>query len=422
MTMSTNKTTHNNSTPEPRLGFVNRFYAPDLSATSQILTDVAEALASRGHRVLVFTSAMSYDGSKYDQTRETLNGVEIRRIWSTRMGRGSAVGRMIDYLTFYVSITTVLLFSVARGDVIVAKTDPPMMSIPIGWVARVRGAKLINWLQDIFPETATELGFGSQRNLFLQALRSLRNRSLRRAEMNVTIGTRMAEIVEDFGVPADRISVIENFADDAAIERSEKFSPKLREEWGFEPSDFIVGYSGNLGRAHDLDTMLNAAALLHGTPRIKFLFIGGGFHYELLKRLKRERGLSNVFLRPYQPRARLHESLALPNLHWATLKPGLEGYIVPSKVYGIAAAGRPLLMIGDPAGEIGRIIAEFPFGACVQIGNSEQAKDFVLRLQADSKRASAMGEAARSFVDKRASKRNTLTRWGNLIDQITKQN
>lgn len=405
--------------PDRKVIFVNRFYAPDLSATSQILTDVAEALAKTDHTVTVLTSRMSYDGNQTYRPSERLKGVNIHRIWTTRFGRGSTIGRAFDYLTFYLSISLSLLFRLKKNDVLVAKTDPPMLSIPLGFIARLKSAHLINWLQDVFPEVATELGVTSSDNVLARALRSLRNRSLRHAAANVAIGERMKERIIEMGVESDRTTIIENFVDDRAIIHTPDHSPALREEWGLAPDDFVIGYSGNLGRAHDLDTMLDAATALQEKPQIKFLFVGGGFLRERLNQEIATRNLENVLLRPYQPRARLPESLRLPNLHWASLNPKLEGYIVPSKAYGIAAAGRPLLMVGDEDGEIGRFIKAYDFGICVAPGDHARVRKIISDLASDPARLDQLGQNARRFIDERACMQLAFKRWDDLLRNVT---
>lgn len=401
-----------------RICFVNRFYAPDSSATSQILTDVAEWLADRSYRVTVFTSRFSYDGEHEYPKLEHLNGVTIRRVWSTGLGRDSTLRRSIDYLTFYASISINMLFGIMRGDIIIAKTDPPILSIPLGVVARIRGAILVNWLQDLFPEVAIELGLGSRKGIAIRLLKYLRDRSFERAKMNVTIGSRMAEFVSRLKVPTDQICVIENFVDDNNIRMSNDHSNDLRDEWGIKASDFVIGYSGNLGRAHDIDTILDVAEQLRKSSDVKFLFIGGGFQHARLLYEIEQRQLPNIFLKQYQPRSRLNESLALPNLHWASLAPSLEGYIVPSKVYGIAAAGRPLLMIGDKNGEVGRILSKFAFGKCVPKGATAEAIEFILYAKQNPEKSLAMGLEARNFIDSRGSRKQAMQSWESLVRNL----
>lgn len=403
----------------PRLVFVNRFYAPDMSATSQILTDIAEMMAASGYSVTIYTSRMSYDGRKRFCQRETIKDVDVRRIWTTRFGRNSTLGRAIDYLTFHLSATLILALRITRSDLLIVKTDPPMLSVPIGFVTRIKRIKSTNWLQDVFPEVAGELSGQTKKKPVMRLLTFMRNRSLRRAVANICIGSIMAEKVKSFGIPPSRIHVIENFVDDDAIRPQPGHSPQLRSAWGISQDDFVVAYSGNLGRAHDLDTILGAARCLRHEPHIKFLFIGGGYLRDRLA-IEIEKGdLSSVLLRPYQPREKLSESLGLANVHWVSLNPKLEGLIVPSKAYGVAAAGRPLLMIGDVDGEIGSNLEQYDFGASFAPGDVEAVSDCILQLSQSPDRLTAMQESARAFIDQKASKRLAFAKWRALIEHLT---
>lgn len=403
-------------TDRPSIIFVNRYYAPDISATSQILTDVAEGLAKKGHRILVITANKSYDGQKRFPKNDCKNGVKIRRVSTTSFGRKSIPGRVIDYLGFYFFTSILLLSIVKKNQIIIVKTDPPVLSIPLGVIVRIKQAKMVNWLQDLFPEVGFRLGVGSSSGLPGKIIKYFRNRSLRNASMNVAIGHKMLEAVASNGVPENQICVIQNFVDDESIRRSTEHSPNLRIEWGFQLTDFIVAYSGNLGRAHDLTTVLDAAESLSEIPNVKFLFVGGGYQHELLEQEQRKRGLLNLYFRPYQPRHRLNESLALPDLHWASLLPSLEGLIVPSKIYGVAAAGRPLLMIGDPTGEAGRMIQKHKFGKCVPPGEPEQVKQFILELHGKPGLARQFGINAREFIDVEGSRRIAIEKWSKLVE------
>lgn len=401
-----------------RVFFVNRFYAPDLSATSQILTDIAEALAFSGSDVHVVASNMTYDTGRKLNGAETLNGVNVHRIWSTKFGRDNTLGRALDYITFYFSASMFLFRALKKSDIVVVKTDPPMLSVPIGLVTRWRRAFLVNWLQDVFPEIALRLGMSHSINTLTEPLRRLRNRSLKVAKANVVIGRRMAERVADLGISTDSIHIINNFVDDAKIIRSNGHSPRLREEWGYKTTDFIVGYSGNLGRAHDLDTVLEAARALRDHRQIKFLFIGGGFLLERLTQEIEKQNLNNIQHRPYQPRTKLPESMALPNLHWASLRPDLEGLIVPSKLYGIAAAGRPLLMVGDEKGEIGSLVTTHRFGECVWPGEALEAKRSIESFFEDPGKTERYGQNARNFIDSFGSKRQAVDRWAQIVKKL----
>lgn len=403
----------------PEVIFVNRFYYPDYSATAQMLTDVAAGLAKKGRRVRVITSRMGYDdpSSRFPR-RETIDQVHIQRVATTRFGRAFLPGRLIDYLSFYLtSLFSVL--SVARpGSIVVIKTDPPLLSSLLGPAARLKGAQVINWLQDIFPETAAELGVPLARSPFGALLRYLRNRSVRSADMNIAIGPAMAARLRALGVRDERITTLENFCDDAAIRPVARESNALRESWGLSEDDFVVGYSGNLGRAHDLETFLDTAERLRDRTDIRFLFIGGGHLRSRLESEASRRGLLSILTRPYQPRDELSLSLSAADVHWISLQPSLEGLILPSKLYGIAAAGRPVIMVGDPEGDIGRWVRDYGFGYVVPVGADALFAEAILALKDDPDRLIALSRNARGFLEAGRKRTQIIEAWSAMLGQF----
>ena len=159
------------------------------------------------------------------------------------------------------------------GDIVIAKTDPPLMSVVAKPVARRNGARLVNWLQDIYPETAVELGVPFMRGPVAASLAALRNATLREAAATVVVGELMGRKVEALGAPAERIHVIPNWCNDEDIVAAA--DNPLRRQWDLADK-FVLGYSGNLGRAHEFATVLAAAERLRDEPRVAFLMIGGG--------------------------------------------------------------------------------------------------------------------------------------------------
>lgn len=394
-----------------RLFFLNRFFYPDHSATSQMLSDLAFGLAAQGHEVNIITSRQRYDAPDARLAPyEDVNGVRVHRVRTPRFGRANLLGRALDYLGFYVAASTKLLRLVRSGDVVIAKTDPPLISVPAALVARLRGARLINWLQDLFPEVAAALGI---RGLPYRMLSGMRDGSLRKAQANVVIGERMAERLRNRGIPAERIVLIHNWADGKAIQPVAVADNPLRHDWQLADK-FVVGYSGNLGRAHEFDTILQAAALLADDRGIRFLFIGDGAQAQMVRQSAKQRGLDNIVFRPYQPREQLRHSLAAADVHLVVLKPELEGLIVPSKYYGIAAAGRPAIFIGDGAGEIARILKHSDSGQVVNTGDAA-ALAAVIRELRDPLKRQAMGERARALFEQEFQLPIALGRWDALL-------
>jgi colanic acid biosynthesis glycosyl transferase WcaI len=402
-----------------RVIFLNRYFYPDHSATSQILSDLAFFLAGNGHEVCVVTSCQRYDDAAADlPLRERVDGVEVHRVRTTRFGRGNLFGRTADYATFYLAAGWRLWRIARAGDVIVAKTDPPLISVVASLIARWRGARLVNWVQDVFPEVAEALGVRALAGPQAGLLRQLRNAGFRSAAANVVLGEHMAAVVARAGGLAERIRVIPNWADMEAIRPVVAADNPLNREWGLDDK-FIVCYSGNMGRAHEFDTILGAAQRLASKAEsIRFLFIGGGAQRRTVEDEVRIRGLSNVQFRPYQDRAGLSCSLGVGDVHLVSQRPEVEGYVFPSKLYGILAAGRPVVFIGDPLGEISLLVEREGIGVAVRQGDAAGLADQLVRLAGDAVLRDAMGARARVLLCERYDKKIAFKAWLELLGEL----
>lgn len=394
-----------------RVIFINRYFYPDMSATSQMLTDLAFRLVQEGVQVHVVCSDQLYDDpSKKLPSQEVVHGVQVHRTWTSHFGRDRLVGRAMDYASFYVTGSAKLFGLARRGDTVVAKTDPPLISILAAAIARLRGARLMNWLQDVFPEVASHLGANPLPPWLDRQLKKLRDYSLSAAHINVVLGTRMQEHLQERRIPTQQIRIIENWADGDAVIPKSIDACELRAKLGIGDK-FVVAYSGNLGRAHEFETLLGAAEQLHSEPGIVFLMIGGGAKMQHLRTAVESRQLSNFQFLPYQPREQLSDSLAAADVHLASLLPQLEGLIVPSKFYGILAAGRPTIFIGDTDGELARIIKSTGCGAAVPIGNSSALVQAIQALQGDRVAREQMGSRARELFVERYTMGRAARQW-----------
>ena len=368
-----------------RVVFVNRYFHPDHSATSQIATDLAFHLASRGWEVAAITSRQRYDDARARLApREVANGVHIERVWSTRFGRAGLVGRAFDYLTFYLS--AFLAMRRSRDAIVVAMTDPPLLSV----VAAFASKRVVNWVQDLFPEVAEAL------KIRIPFVKGLRDWSLRRARANVVLGDLMSARVP-------RAVVIHNWADG-------KLEPVGRAE--ARPT-FSIGYSGNLGRAHDFTTILGAMQRL---PEVRFVFTGGGAQ---LASVKRE-APANAEFRPYVPREQLSESLSSVDAHLVSLRPALEGLIVPSKFYGILAVARPVIFIGARDGELARLIDAYHCGIVVDEGDVDGLAHAIATLAGDRDAAAAMGARGRALYLDRFAPRHAFAAWERVLEEAAR--
>ena len=408
--------------PQPRTGeprrivFLNRFFYPDQSATSQILSDLAFDLAQRGHDIHIFTSRQRYDDPRARLPAiERVRGVTIHRVKTTQFGRAGAIGRVFDYVSFYGAVWRSALAWTQPGDILVAKTDPPLLSVVGRVIAKRRGLRLVNWLQDLYPEVAAKLGVPLLGGFLGRQLLRLRDASLRSADANIAIGERMAEIVRTRGVASVRVHVIPNWCNDEEIFPVLHEENPCRREWQLE-GKFVVGYSGNLGRGHEFDTLLAAAEILRDEPRLLFLFIGGGKKLDGLRRGVRLDGRFRFL--PYQDRRTLRYSLGAADAHVVSLKPQLEGLMVPSKFYGIAAAGRPAIAITAADGEVARLVRAHDCGVVIEPGQGAMLADTLRNLMRDRDRLDAMGRRGRAMIEEHFTRRQAFERWSDLLENL----
>lgn len=397
---------------DPRLVFVNRYYWPDELATAQLLTDLVEELAADGRRVAVVASRPL--GAAAPPARETRCGVDIVRVAGARAGRGLAA-KAFAYLTFGLAARRALAALLGPGDRVVAMTDPPLLATIAAARARRADASVIHWLQDVHPEIGISLSGSRLLAAVCAPWIRRRDAAWRQAEACVPISRDMAGFVASCGVPPERIRVIPNWAlgADSPASGGSRENP-LREDWRLGDS-VAIAYSGNLGRVHALEPVLAAAAALRGAPGLQFLFIGDGPQRPALEAAARARGLDNVRFLPAQPRARLGASLAAADVHLVTLRAGCERLVFPSKLYGIAAAGRPVIFLGPVDCEIAGIVRDGGFGVTVPPDDAGALAAAVRDLAADAPRRRRLGEAARAWFGQTGGLPAALAAWRALL-------
>lgn len=384
---------------KPSLLFVSQFYHPDVAAVGQHLTDLAGFLAERGHAVTVYAAFPSYsnrDGEPVS-ARERRNGVTIRRFRSTTFGRSTHLGRIADYASFYVQVFAAILMG--RGhDGIVFLTTPPLIGF-VGLLARaMRGQRFAIWSMDLHPAAEFAAGMLRRDSFAGRILQWLWRASHLRADFTVSLGEFMsARLVAD-GVDARRIAVVPPWsaADDFTAAADE--IARYRDALGARDR-FVVMYSGNAGLLHDFGAVCEAMSILATDDSILFVFIGGGPRRRQIEEIAAERRLPNVVFRDYEERARIGCSIAAADAHLVTLLKEFAGIAVPSKVYGVMAAGRPTLYVGPTDSEPAQAILRSGGGEVVdpvmQGSAAQRVVDVIRRWQADPAERQRLGDNAR---------------------------
>lgn len=401
-----------------RIVFINRYYRPDHSATSQLLTDLTLNIQHRDIEIHVITSRMYYSEKKENLSGyEVLESVHVHRVWTTTFGRNKLIGRAIDYFSFYLTSFIKILVIAKKNDLLIAKTDPPLISVIAAVGAKIKRAKLVNWLQDVFPEIAKSLEVKAiSYGLVYSFLKCIRNWSLKVADKNIVLDEAMKSKIADEIHSSNSLEVISNWVvgDVSAIDKSKNY---LVEQWGLDEK-FVVGYSGNLGRAHDYISILEAVNELKSYDDIIFLFIGGGSGYEYLKVKARDNELKNIIFQPYQNINILSYSLSVPDIHLVSLENKLEGLIVPSKFYGILAVSKPMIMIGDEYKGLGKLVRDHDIGNVVPCGNGKNLASKILFMKCSPCYMSDCVHNASKLHREKFRRSIAIERWNNLINKI----
>jgi len=392
------------SDTRPRVIFVNRVYWPSQAATAQLLTDLAEGLAARGWTVHVI-AAGSDPGPR--------NGVTIHRTGAGEK-HGGLLSRTLNYRRFGRRARELVAALARPGDVVVPMTDPPMLGAEVTATGQAAGARVIPWIQDIYPEILTA-HLGAISALPAWPLRLRRDTAWRAADRCVTLGSDMAVRLLARGVPGDRVSIVPNWAPRELQARPDDFDVTARRITWKLADKFIVAYSGNLGRVHEFRTVLDAAELLRERTGIIFQFVGTGAQFDELRATAAKRRLHNIRFRPPEPRETLAASLAAADAHLVTLKPAFADLVYPSKLAGVLAAGRPALFVGPAGGEIARLLAAEGCGQAVAPGEAGLLAEIVTQWQGAPGRRVQLGRQARAAYEKHFTFGGSLARWEEIL-------
>jgi colanic acid biosynthesis glycosyl transferase WcaI len=232
----------------------------------------------------------------------------------------------------------------------------------------------------------------------------------------------MAERLARRRVSCDRIACIPNWCDEIRLAGAgaDDAAQALRAKWGLR-GKFVLGYCGNLGRAHEFETLLGAAERLRDREDIAFLFVGGGYLTPKLQAEVNRRGLGGAFrFESYQPSERLAATLSAADAHWISLRPEMEGLIVPSKFYAAAAAGRPILAAVDERGELAELVRRHDCGAVAPPGDAAAFATAVLTLSGDPARRERQGRNARAMIENAFPRERALDAWVRRLEQVTR--
>lgn len=351
----------------PTVLFINRVYPPDHGATGRMLRDLARGFARDGWEVTVLTTG--------PRGRKERDGTVL-------LHRLRAHGRksMIHYALVWVRLLIAGLRT-PRHDLVVSMTDPPMLVVAGSLIARAKKSRHIHWCQDLYPDLLPVVGVSLPE--WLMGILTRRGRdAMRRCDRIVVIGRCMARSLTTRGLDPKKISVIPNWPDSELVSgRPAPMPQRIAVDVSALPVNakpveeqirdrieqkFRVLYAGNLGAAHPVATILDAAEILqHSHPDIQFVFVGDGPRFEELSSERARRGLDNIKLLPWQPPSRLRALMESGDVHLMSMTPDATGLLSPSKIYAALAIARPCVLVGPSTSEAGRLIEDFGAGRVV---------------------------------------------------------
>ena len=395
----------------PRLLVLNQYYWPGVEATAHLLAELCEALAEE-FEITVVTGMVAGAESP---GRGEKGGVDIVRVGSTAYDRSKLSLRAANYLT-YLGLSLWEGLKVERPDVVLCMTDPPVIADLALVLARRFDAPLVVVSQDVFPEVAVALKRLDNPAL-VELLRLATRTYLKRADRVVAIGDTMRERLVEKGADRDRIVVIPNWIDTADLQPQPRDNAWAREHGLVDK--FVVMHSGNIGHAQDIDKLIRAATFLRDLENLRIVLIGGGARRDELKRLAKLLEVEQVLFMGYQPRELLADSLSAADVHVVGLARGLSGYVVPSRLYGVLAVGRPVLAAAEPDSETAKVIEEVGAGVVVPAGRPELLARAIRRAHDGELDLEEMGRRGREWVVGEGDRTIAIERYRTLLRELT---
>ena len=402
-----------NETRRPRLLVLNQYYWPGVEATAHLLTELCETLTEE-FEVTVVTGILR--GHEGEPRRTERNGVAIVRVPSTAFERSKLAARAANYLT-YLGHALAQALRGTRPDVVMCMTDPPMVGDIALVVARRFRAPLLVISEDVFPEIALELK-RLENPVLIGLLRGLVGLYLKRADRIVAIGETMRLRLEEKGARPERLTVIPNWVDTTVI------TPQPRDNgWARKRrlrNKFVVMHSGNVGHAQNLDSLVRATTFLRDLDDLAVLIVGFGARHDDLLALAKRLDADAVQFLHYQPRDVLPQSLGSGDVHVVGLSTGLSGYVVPSRLYGILSAGRPVIVAADADSETAQVVERVGCGVVIPPGRPELLADAIRDLRARRDELDELGARGRAYVVAEADRAVATARYRELLWELAR--
>lgn len=400
------------------VALLTQYFYPDIPGTAQITTDLALGLKDSGFKVTAYTGWPAYTERERSRSRDVYNGIRIRRAYSRLLSRDGSRRRLLNWGTV-AGITLVNLLRYKKPDVILVDSTSPLL-LMVAWFLRVvRKVPYVCLVQDVYPDIAIQLGVIGPNSTIARIWRNIYRWVYETADGIVVLGPRMRDVVRNNIRPDiwHKCVIIPNWADGNAIVPLISENNPLRHKLGLS-NKLVVIYSGNMGLSHDMQTIVEAADRLRHLENLWFLFVGGGGGRSVVENMVNDKKLNNVTMLPYQPQKVVPYSLTCGDISLVTLRKGIEGLSVPSKLYSSMAAGLAIVGVVGTGSEIGDVIEEYNCGYRVSQGDVDGLVQALVTLNSDARLLSDMRKKARLCFEKNFTREIGIERYVSLVQGI----
>jgi len=401
------------------LVILNQYYHPDVASSGHLLHELAVETAKFNRRVSVLTCFPSY-GPRATWVacakQETVDGVKIRRMRTTRFSKDHILGRLSNAFTFLGPLFVRQAFASNRNRVFMYTSNPPFLGLIGGLVSLMGRHKYVLLLHDSYPHVAICCGT-MRKDGVVEWLWHIGNKFIYRRACETIVLSRMAKelLVKEYKIPPKRVHVIHNWADPTTIAPVPKKDTRFAQANGLV-QPFTLLYSGNLGLYYEFESLLSVAERFQHDENFRLVFIGAGGRRSWISSEIERRGLKHVQLHPYQPFETLNDSLNACDVSLVTIAQGIEGISFPSKLYSSLAVGKPLLAISEPASELRQIVEEAGAGVWNRLQDIDGLESSIRSLRADPEMCKRMGASARACLEANYTARESAIRYLGVID------
>ena len=408
------------SSPAKVLILTHLFY-PELVATGQNLTELGEGLADLGVDIEVVCAPPTILGREEPVPPYLeYHGIKIRRVWATNFPKLFFLGMLLNHCSFAVSVFFYLLFRASRRPILVV-TNPPFLGGISALLKLLKGTPFIYLVHDVYPDTPIKLGVLKNNGLVSRMWDRLNFFILRQAAAIIVIGRCMQEVMlakcRGLDHIRQKIRLIPIWGDEKYIQPvNRKDNPYLK-EWNLEKK-FVVLYSGNMGRPHDMETIMAAAEKLAEVSDIIFLFIGDGYKKKWMEEYARTAKLTNCQFHDYVDRANLRYSISCAHVGLVSLLPGQEGLSVPSKTFALLSAGVPVIGVMTPKNEIAAVIRGNDCGLVVEPGDVDGLARAINELYQDKDLREKLGQKGREAIKKKYNLQRAARVYKSVISSL----